>query len=74
MGEIDLRFAARGVDLLEEDLAIGAVKSAPVPDRTLQGAALALTELARISERSAPVMTSGASILSSAMAGVSLRA
>jgi hypothetical protein len=49
MGEIDLRLAARRVDLLEEDLSIRAVKCAPIPNPPLEGTELPLTELPGIS-------------------------
>ena len=47
MGEVDLGLTAGRMDLLEEDLAVGAVNGAPVPDPALQRAKLAFTELAR---------------------------
>ena len=45
MGEVDLRLAARWMDLLEEDLAIGTVECTPVSDPSLQGAELTQAEL-----------------------------
>jgi hypothetical protein len=46
MSEIDLRFAAWWMNLLEEDLAIRAVDGSPVADPTLQRSKLTFTELA----------------------------
>jgi len=48
VGEVDLRFSARGVNLLEENFAVRSVKRPPVPDPALQGAQLSHSKLARM--------------------------